>query len=77
MTEENYGSVWQIDQCLPITSFNLLDGKDKKTCFNWVNLRPMYSTENNSKKAKVDPYSYLLQQTKVKNVLKLNEERLN
>ena len=25
VTLENYGSVWQIDPCLPIASFNLLD----------------------------------------------------
>ena len=25
MAIENYGSVWQIDHCLPIASFNILD----------------------------------------------------
>ena len=30
--------------------------------FYWINLRPMYSEENNSKKAKVDKRLYLLQQ---------------
>ena len=43
MTVENYGSVWQIDHCLPITAFNLLDENDMKKCFNWINFRPMYS----------------------------------
>ena len=28
MTIENYGSVWQIDHCLAIASFNLLDEND-------------------------------------------------
>ena len=46
MTIENYGSTWQIDHCLSIASFNLLDENDIKKCFNWVNLRPLYSTEN-------------------------------
>ena len=41
MTLENYGSVWQIDHCLPVASFNLLDENDIKKCFNCVNLRPM------------------------------------
>ena len=63
---ENYGSVWQIDQCLPIASFNLLDESDMKKCFNWINLRPMYSNENNSKGAKINHRSYLLQQIKAK-----------
>ena len=41
MTEENYGSVWQIDHCLAIASFNLLDVNEMRKCFNWINLRPM------------------------------------
>ena len=77
MTLENYASVWQIDHCLPIASFNSLDEDDMTKCFNWVNLRPMYSTENNSKKTKVDPYFYSLQQIKAKYFLELNEEGYN
>ena len=72
MTLQNYGSVWQFDHCLPIASFNLLDENDMKKCFSWVNLRPMYSNENNSKKAKIDHRLYLLQQIKAKYFLKLN-----
>ena len=75
MTVENYGSIWQIDHCLPIVSFNLLDENDKKKCFNWVNLRPMYSSENNSKSAKIDHRLYLLQQIKAKYFLKLNNDQ--
>ena len=30
ITIENYGSVWQIDHCLPIASFNLLEKNDMK-----------------------------------------------
>ena len=58
-TIENYDSVWQIDHCLPIASINLLKENDMKKCFNWVNLRPMFSTENNSKKTKIDHCLYL------------------
>ena len=72
MTIENYGSVWQIDHCLPIVSFDQMDENDMKKCFNWVNLRPMYSNENNSKKAKIDHRFYLLQQIKAKYFMKLN-----
>ena len=72
MTIENYGSVWQIDHCLPIASFNLLDENDMKKCFNWINLRPMYSNENNFKKTKIDHYLYLLQEVKAKYFLELN-----
>ena len=72
MTNENYGSVWPIDHCLPIASFNILDEIDMKKSFNWVNLRPMYSNENISKKAKINYRLYLLQQIKAKFFTKLN-----
>ena len=71
MTVENYGSVWQIDHCLPIVSFNLLDENDLKKCFNWVNLRPMYSNDNNSKNDKIDHRLYLLQQIKANYFMKI------
>ena len=74
MTIENYGSVWQIDHCLPIASFNILDKGDMKKYFNWVNLRHMYSSENNSKNVKVDSFLYLLQQIKANYFTKLNVE---
>ena len=75
MTIENYGSVWQIDHCLPITSFNLLDESDMKKCFNWINLRPMYCNENISKGSKIDHRLYLLQQIKAKYFLKINNDQ--
>ena len=53
MSLEKYSSVCQIDHCLPIASFNLLDENDMKKCFNWINLRPMYSNGNNSNKLKM------------------------
>ena len=37
-----------------------------------INLRPMYCNENNSKKATIDRYLYLLQEIKAKGFLKLN-----
>ena len=78
MSLENYGSVWQIDHCLPIASFNLLDENDMKKCFNWINLRSMYSNENNSKKAKIDHYLYLCQEVKAKYFLEIkSQEGLN
>ena len=74
MTIKNYGSVWQIDHSLPIASFNLLDGNYKKKCFNWINLRPMYSKENNSRNDKIDRHLYLCQEVKAKYFMKLNVE---
>ena len=33
MTLENCGSIWQIDHCIPIASFNLLDESEMKKMF--------------------------------------------
>ena len=71
MTIENYGSVWQIDHCLAIASFNLLDENDMKRCFNWVSLRPMYVKDNINRGDKIDYHLYLLQEVKAKYFLKL------
>ena len=73
MTTENYGSVWQIDHCLPMASFDILDEIDMKNCFNWVNLRPMYSNKNISKGDKIDHRLYLMQEIKAYQFIKLNE----
>ena len=76
MTIENYGSVRQIEHSLPIGSFNLLEKDDMEKCFNWVNLRPINSTENNSKIVKVDSFLYQLQQIKAIYFTKLNVEEI-
>ena len=74
MTIENYGSVWQIDHCLTIASFNLLDKNDMKKCFNWINLRPMYVKNNIIKCDKIDYHLYLCQQVKAKNFMNLRAQ---
>ena len=48
--------------------------KEMKNCFNWVNLRAMYSTEINSKNAKVDYRLNLLQQMKANYFIKLIDQ---
>ena len=77
LTVENYGTVWQIDHCLAVTYFNLLDKNDMKKCFNWVNLRPMYVKDNFIKGDKIDMRLYLLQEIKAKYFMKINEEGFN
>ena len=71
---ENYGQVWQIDHTLPITSFNLFNEDELRKCFNWRNLRPMYSKKNMSKGDKVDERLCLLQEIKAHYFKKLNGE---
>ena len=77
MTVENYGTVWQIDHCLAVASFNLFDEIDIKKCFNWVNLRPMYVKDNIIKGNKIDIRLYLSQEIKDFHIIKLNEKGPN
>ena len=66
MTLESYGTIWCLDHCLAVASFNLVDEKDMKKCFNWVNLRPMYVKHNIIRSDKIDMRLYLLQEVKAK-----------
>ena len=62
----NNGSGWQIDHCLAVASFILLDQNDVKICFNWVNLGPMSVKDSIIKGDKNDIRLYLLQEVKAK-----------
>ena len=46
MTLENYGKIWCIDHCYPLSKINLSDENDMYKSTNWVNLRPMYIKDN-------------------------------
>ena len=72
----NYRSLWCIDHCLPIVSFNPLDEMEMKECFNWI--RPIHTKENKSKRSKFVNRLYLLQEIKAYQFLRLNDpEELN
>ena len=77
MTLEIYGSVCQIDHCLAIASFNLLDENEVKKCFNWINLRPMYVKDNMIKGDKIDLRLYLLQEIKAYQFINSNKKGPN
>ena len=72
MTLEIYGIIWCLDHCLAVASFNLSDGIEKKKCFNWINLRPLYVKDNLTKGDKIDYHLYLLQEIKGNYFMKLN-----
>ena len=77
VTLENYGSVWQIDHCLAVASFNLSDENNVKRCFNRVNLRTMYVKDNIIKSHKIDERLFLLQEIRAYQFIKLNEKGPN
>ena len=73
MTEENYGEIWCLDHCYPLSKTNLYDKKNEMSkSTNWINLRPMYCSENSSKVDKIDHRLHLMQEVKANYFLKLN-----
>ena len=77
MTEDNYGEIWCLDHCYPLSKTNLLDKNEMNKSTKWINLRPMYCSENISKADKIDKRLYLMQEIKAYQFIKLNEERFN
>ena len=75
MMIENYGKVWCLDHCLPLSKSNLSNENELYKSTNWVNLRPMYMKDNLIKGDKIDQRLYLLQQIKAKYFLKLNNDQ--
>ena len=74
MTVENYGKIWCLDQCYPLSKTNLSNGYDMEKCLNWINLRPMYVIGNIIKGDKIDHRLYLLQQIKANKYLTLKDQ---
>jgi len=53
MSWSNWGNgenCWNIDHIKPIAQFNLENYEEQKICFHFSNLRPLWWSENNSKK---------------------------
>lgn len=56
MTWDNWGNghgFWNIDHVLPISSFNLTDPEQVKTCFSFRNLQPLWWIDNQRKSNKI------------------------
>lgn len=49
---DNYGKVWHIDHIIPCSSWNLSNDFENKCCWNYRNLQPLFSSDNQSKKDK-------------------------
>ena len=75
MTLDNYGTIWCLDHCYPLSKTNLSNERDMYKSTNWINIRPMYFSENSSKGDKIDHRLYLMQEIKAKYFLKLNNDQ--
>ena len=72
MTLGNYGKIWCLDHCYPISKINLSNRNDMYKLTNWINLRPMYIRDNIVKGDKIDHRLYLMEEVKAKYFMKLN-----
>jgi len=48
MTFENYGE-WEVDHIKPLASFDLTIETNVRECFHYLNLQPLWLSENRSK----------------------------
>ena len=74
MTEENYGKIWCLDHCYPLSKTNLSDKNEMNKSTDSIKLRPMYCSENISKGHKIDHRLYLMQEMKAYQFIKLNSQ---
>lgn len=57
MTWDNYGSEWEIDHIVPCSLFDMSDKWHQFVCFNWRNLQPLW-TKDNQVKHNILPENY-------------------
>jgi len=53
MTKENFGKIWGLDHIVPIDLFDINDEAEKKLCYNYQNIIPMFNIDNRVKGASV------------------------
>ena len=52
MNWDNYGE-WEVDHIKPCSSFNLLNEEERKECFHYSNLQPLWKGDNREKHDKI------------------------
>jgi len=50
---------WHLDHVRPVASFDFKDKEQQQVCFNWRNLRPLWSEDNQDKRDKYEPLDEL------------------
>jgi hypothetical protein len=54
MTDENYGSEWHIDHIKPCCLFDQTIAEERKECWHYSNLQPLWAAENLAKGSKYE-----------------------
>lgn len=76
MTYKNHGEIWHIDHVIPINEFNLSNGDEQLTCFNWRNLMPFPSKKNLSKNKKIDHNQIIIHYKNLQNFHKQKNKKI-
>ena len=50
MTWKNYGTEWEIDHIIPLSTFNLSDENQVCRAVHYINLQPLWIEDNSSKR---------------------------
>ena len=53
MTKENFGKIWGLDHIVPVDLFDINEEAEKKLCYNYQNIIPMFNNDNRLKGASV------------------------
>ncbi len=53
MEVENFGKVWGLDHIVPVELFDLSNSNEKRLCYNYLNIIPMFNVDNRMKGASV------------------------
>lgn len=72
MSWENHGILWHIDHVICCEFFDMQKEEDRKTCFNWKNMRPLLAKKNIGRR--FDVKDWLLHEIKVLHYVKSNQD---
>jgi len=76
MAWNNYGTIWHIDHTMPCSVFDFSIDENRKTCFHWTNLAPLFGEENLSKSNKIDMTRIIAQKEKAYKFLETHNDQI-